>query len=134
LNLIPVGQLDGGHVLYSLLGKWARYMYYPVMGALLLLSFFVAQELLFFAFLVLFLGSVHAVPLDDVTPLDPRRRWLSLLTLALFFVVFVPQPFNIITPSDSGPTPTNPTVWLALFFALLWTSRRRLFELLRRGR
>lgn len=99
LNLLPVGQLDGGHVAYSLFGRRARWFYWPVilgLGAITLYSYvrgiFVPTWLLWM-FLIGFLGRVHARPLEDLTELDPRRRALAFFTLAVFFLVFVPLPF-----------------------------------------
>lgn len=94
LNLIPVGQLDGGHVLYALLGRYARLLYYPIVGALLLLTLLVASELIVFTLLILLMGNLHAVPLDDITPLDTRRRGVALLALLVFVLVFVPAPLQ----------------------------------------
>jgi membrane-associated protease RseP (regulator of RpoE activity) len=99
LNLLPVGQLDGGHVAYALFGKRAQLFFWPAfagLGAITLYSYlrgiFVPTWLIWMA-LLYFLGRVHARPLEDVTELDPRRRALAVFTLALFFLVFVPLPF-----------------------------------------
>ncbi len=99
LNLIPVGQLDGGHVAYALLGKWAKNLFWPViiiLGALVALTGTLTW-ILWIALLLLF-GRRYAVPLDDVTELDPRRKAFAILTLLLFFLVFIPLPMQIITP------------------------------------
>jgi membrane-associated protease RseP (regulator of RpoE activity) len=97
LNLIPVGQLDGGHVAYTLLGKRAKVLFWPVIGALLLLSI-VGQTLMWGIWVVLLftLGRIYAVPLDDVTELDGGRRALAILGLATFVLVFVPVPLRLI--------------------------------------
>jgi membrane-associated protease RseP (regulator of RpoE activity) len=99
LNLLPVGQLDGGHVAYSLFGPRARLLYWPVllgMGVITAYSYlrgaFVPTWLLWMGILF-FLGRTYARPLEDMTELDPRRRALAVITLALFFLVFVPMPF-----------------------------------------
>ncbi len=97
LNLIPLGQLDGGHVAYTLLGRRAQRLYMPLIGAFLLLSFFNSSWLLW-TMLLFFLGRVYATPLDTVTPLDSRRRRLGWFTLAVFVMVFVPDPLNLIQP------------------------------------
>lgn len=99
LNLIPVGQLDGGHVAYVLLGKWAKNLFWPViiiLGILVVLTGTLTW-ILWIALLLLF-GRRYAVPLDDVTELDPRRKVFAILTLLLFFLVFIPLPMQIITP------------------------------------
>lgn len=99
LNLIPVGQLDGGHVTYVLFGKKAKQFFWPVMIALALLSLF-TQTFTWVVWIgmLYFLGRVHAEPLDDVTPLDSRRRIIAIITFVLFFLIFVPIPIQIINP------------------------------------
>lgn len=99
LNLIPVGQLDGGHVSYVLFGKYAKYFFWPViviLGALVILTGTLTW-VLWIGLLLLF-GRRYAVPLDDVTPLDPRRRTLAIITMLLFFLVFIPLPLQIVNP------------------------------------
>lgn len=103
LNLIPVGQLDGGHVLYSLLGERAKRAYIPVMLAMVLLTA-LSQMWLIWVFLLLLLGRLYAPPLDDITPLDTGRRWLAIATLAIFVLVFVPRPFTPVE-LDGDPVP-----------------------------
>lgn len=98
LNLIPVGQLDGGHVAYSLFGKRARMFFWPSiagLGLIVLYSYVrgaFAPTWLLWIFLLWSFGRVHARPLEDITELDPRRRALAIFTLALFFLTFVPFP------------------------------------------
>ncbi len=101
LNLMPVGQLDGGHIMYSLLGSKAKRLFVPVvaiLGALTLTSFLIDSTFTWGIWIVLlfFFGRAHAEPLDDVTPLDPRRRWLGIATLVIFLLIFVPIPFRIL--------------------------------------
>ncbi len=97
LNLIPVGQLDGGHIMYVLFGRRARNLYWPVLiGLAALAVIFPGSAVQWGIWLVLifFFGRAYAVPLDDVTPLDPRRRALAILCLVIFFLVFVPIPLQ----------------------------------------
>jgi membrane-associated protease RseP (regulator of RpoE activity) len=132
LNLLPVGQLDGGHVLYSLLGKKSNIMYYPVVGGLLLLSLTIAQELMVFTILVFFIGNLHAVPLDDITPLDKRRRWVAGFTLAVFFLVFVPTPLTpMFVPESTIPADTRGLMMLPVLMGIVWTHRCELVWRLR---
>lgn len=97
LNLIPLGQLDGGHVVFTLLGKHARRLYVPVLGIFLALSFFNSAWLIW-TLLLFLLGRAYAVPLDTITPLDRRRRWLGYTALMIFVLVFVPNPLHIVQP------------------------------------
>lgn len=98
LNLIPVGQLDGGHVAYVLFGRTAKQLFWPVLLSLGALVLFTGTTMwLLWIFLLYFLGRYHAEPLDDITPLDPRRRALAIITLIIFALVFVPIPLQIIS-------------------------------------
>lgn len=91
LNLIPAGQLDGGHVIYVLLGRKARALLPFILGALVLLGF-AWQGWWLWALLIFFLGRVYAEPLDQITTLDPRRKTLAILGLIVFILVFTPVP------------------------------------------
>jgi len=97
LNLIPLGQLDGGHVVLSLFGKRAQQLYLPTLGLFLVLSLFNSMWLLW-TLLLFFLGRVYAVPMDTITPLDSRRRWVGYVTLLIFVLVFVPNPLQFVEP------------------------------------
>lgn len=96
LNLIPAGQLDGGHVLYVLLGKRARWLWPVIFWGLVALGF-VWNGWWLWAAIIFLLGRVYAEPLDGITTLDPRRRLLALLGIVVFFLVFTPVPLIAIT-------------------------------------
>ena len=91
LNLIPAGQLDGGHLIYVLLGRKARRLMPFILGALLLLGL-VWSGWWLWVFLIFILGRTSAEPLDQITTLDPRRRSIALLGLIIFILVFTPVP------------------------------------------
>ena len=93
LNLIPAGQLDGGHVLFVLFGKNASKIW-PLIVLILLGLGFVWTGWFIWAGLIFFLGRVYAQPLDDITPLDPRRKMLAILGLVIFILVFIPVPLR----------------------------------------
>lgn len=96
LNLIPAGQLDGGHIIYTLLGNRTRDLYWPMLVVMIVLSM-LSQIWWMLMFLFLLFGRVYAVPLDSITPLDPRRRWLAYAALVILVLVFVPMPLQIIS-------------------------------------
>jgi hypothetical protein len=56
------------------------------------------QVWLMWTLILLFLGRVHAAPLDSVTPLDRRRRWIGYAALLIFVLVFVPNPLQTFQP------------------------------------
>jgi membrane-associated protease RseP (regulator of RpoE activity) len=93
LNLIPAGQLDGGHLMYVLLGKRTTRLLPFILGALLLLGM-VWSGWWFWAALIFLLGRSHAEPLDQITPLDPKRKALAVLGVIVFFLVFMPVPLT----------------------------------------
>ncbi len=93
LNLIPAGQLDGGHVLYVLFGKRAKAVLPFILGGLALLGLIWPGWWLW-VLLIFFLGRVHAEPLDQITPLDPRRKLIAILGIIVFILVFVPVPLQ----------------------------------------
>lgn len=96
LNLIPLGQLDGGHVIFTLLGRRAQYLFFPILSLFFLLSMYNPAWLLWTVLLFL-LGRVYAVPSDTVTRLDERRRWLGYGAMVVFVLVFVPDPLQLIS-------------------------------------
>ena len=94
LNLIPAGQLDGGHILYSLFGKRSRIVLPFVLVALIILGT-VWSGWWLWAFIIFLLGRSHAEPLDQITSLDPRRKALAVFGLVVFILVFTPIPLSI---------------------------------------
>lgn len=126
LNLLPIGQLDGGHVLYSLIGERARRIYWPALAAIVVLAVLSSGIMwLLWFFMLLFLGRVYAVPLDNITPLDTRRKFLGVLTLVLFVVLFIPQPFTI-TEVEGVVPPANSAMIMPMFGALAVLMYQRL--------
>ncbi len=103
LNLIPVGQLDGGHVIFTLLGDRARVLHFPAILAMLALAVLVSDAWFLWALLLLIFGRAYAVPLDMITPLDRRRQLVAALALIVFVLVFVPNPLQVVTPLDLPP-------------------------------
>ncbi|MGB7339590.1 MAG: site-2 protease family protein [Phototrophicaceae bacterium] len=94
LNMIPLGQLDGGHIMYALFGDRARWAFVPVVLALLLISIFSGQMTwVLFLLILFFIGRFYAVPLDTITPLDTKRQVIGIVALVIFVITFTPLPF-----------------------------------------
>ena len=102
LNLIPVGQLDGGHLINSLLGDKARLLVPVIIFGLAILGFFWPGWWLW-VFLILMLGGSRAQSVDEITPLDRPRKLLAIFGLVLFFLVFTPIPLREIIGPYFGP-------------------------------
>jgi membrane-associated protease RseP (regulator of RpoE activity) len=92
LNLFPVGQLDGGHVTYALLGRKSLKISPYIIGIFMLLGIFFWIGWFVWAILIYFLGLKHPRIFDEGVPLSPSRRLLSWLALIIFIVSFTPQP------------------------------------------
>jgi Zn-dependent protease len=97
INLLPVGQLDGGHVARGVLGDKAKYLGY---ATFLFLAFMVVfyDGWFLFAMLVFLLGLKHPAPLNDVTKIDKRSIVLGVAGLVVLAMTFVPQPIVTISP------------------------------------
>jgi membrane-associated protease RseP (regulator of RpoE activity) len=94
LNLIPAGQLDGGHTIFVLIGDTAKRIWPIIVIALILLGF-VWPGWFIWAVLIFLLGRTYARPRDEITPLDSRRRALAIFGLIIFVLVFIPVPLRI---------------------------------------
>lgn len=95
INLIPAGQLDGGHVMYVLFGQKARRLLPFILVALILLGFAWSGWWLW-VLILFFLGRLTAEPLDQITQLDPRRKALAVFGFIVFFLVFTPVPLFVV--------------------------------------
>jgi len=125
LNLIPAGQLDGGHVLYSLLGDRARRFTWPIIGALLLLGLLAWPGWFLWAGLVFLFGQGHPGPLDNITRLDTRRKIVAVAVLLVFVLTFTPVPITLVFPRTGEDTVMNPLLLLVpALTALGWLGRR----------
>lgn len=93
LNLLPMGQLDGGHVTYAMLGRYARPIALVSFAILVVMGLTLWQGWLIWALFALITGLQHPQPLNDITPLDWGRRLVGLLTLGLFILLITPRPF-----------------------------------------
>nr|BAL58295.1 peptidase M50 [uncultured Chloroflexota bacterium] len=91
LNLIPAGTLDGGHILYAALGERARRLF-PLIILLTFLLGFGWNGWWLWTVLLFWLGRTYAEPLDQITPLDRKRRLLAWLALIIFLAIFIPVP------------------------------------------
>lgn len=111
LNLLPIGQLDGGHTVFALFGQRARVV--NIITAVIMAFFGIAgleavQQLIpalsrvgysgwfiWLGLIFFIIGPFHPPALDDVTTLDRGRRWVGYAMIAIFVLTFVPVPFRV---------------------------------------
>ncbi|HBL24976.1 MAG TPA: peptidase M50 [Deltaproteobacteria bacterium] len=93
LNLLPVGQLDGGHVVYAVFGEKSKWVYRGVIAGLGILAVFMNIGWLTLVILLIIFGRSHPRPFDDETGLDGSRKKLAVVTLIIFILSFIPAPF-----------------------------------------
>jgi membrane-associated protease RseP (regulator of RpoE activity) len=95
LNLLPVGQLDGGHVSYALFGGIHRRISKAFLFTLIPLGLFYWPGWLLWTTVLLFIGLRHPMTLDDSAPLKPRHTALGWIALAMFVLCFTPIPIYL---------------------------------------
>ncbi len=96
LNLIPMGQLDGGHVVYALFGKRVHRTIARITWVFLVISGLIWWKgWLTWAIIGLILGLGHPEPLNDHTPLTKREKVFAVLSILLFIITFVPNPIVV---------------------------------------
>ena len=94
LNLIPIGQLDGGHVAYALWGNRQRTMAFAVVPLLIVLGFIGWPGWFIWAFMAGIWGFGHPPVMDQHVPLGRGRTLVGWLALAVFVLTFAPVPFS----------------------------------------
>jgi membrane-associated protease RseP (regulator of RpoE activity) len=95
VNLLPIGQLDGGHILSAWLGQRARWFIWPILVALLLLGIWWRGWLLWAA-LAFLLSRGQVEPLDGISTLRRGDIALAIVVLVLFALLFTPIPLRIV--------------------------------------
>jgi membrane-associated protease RseP (regulator of RpoE activity) len=99
-NLIPLGQLDGGHVAYAVLGKRARLLSWIMVGFLAAMGVFYHLSWIILAAVMLFfefkskMRLRHPPVYDEDAPLGPKRTALGLVVLLIFALSFIPDPIK----------------------------------------
>jgi len=93
LNLLPIGQLDGGHIAYALFGRKSRLISLIAIVAMAFITIFYNPGWLLLLILMILFGFRHPAPMDDQTPLDGKRKLIGAFAFLAFFLSFTPAPF-----------------------------------------
>jgi len=95
VNLLPVGQLDGGHVSYALFGKYSIWVARAAFVVLLPLGFLWPGWFIWALFIYIFVRLRHPPPIDDAVRLTPARRLVGWAVFAVGVLTFIPVPISI---------------------------------------
>lgn len=93
LNLLPVGQLDGGHIIYAVFGGKSKWIFGMAILLLAILTIFYNPGWLLLVILLLVFGLRHPEPFDTETELDGGRKLMAIAMLGVFLLSFTPSPF-----------------------------------------
>jgi len=94
LNLFPIGQLDGGHVFYALMGQKAKKYVPYILGLFVVMGIFFWVGWFVWVLLISVLGLKHPKIYDEAAPLSPQRKLLGLIVLVIFVLSFIPDPIK----------------------------------------
>jgi membrane-associated protease RseP (regulator of RpoE activity) len=95
LNLLPFAQLDGGHITYALFGAWHRRLAWPLVGVLAALGFLWPGWWLWVVIAII-LRPQHPRIWDEARPLDPKRRLVAWIAIAIFVLCFMAIPIRVV--------------------------------------
>ena len=96
LNLLPIGQLDGGHIAYAMLGGKQELIGKIALFALFPLSFLSLNWLVWGLLILVLMRSAKHPPIQDIlTPLSRKNRYTGYLCLLIFILCFIPTPFQL---------------------------------------
>ena len=94
LNLLPIGQLDGGHISYAVFGQRSRLLAKLAFGGLLLMTLTMSPQYALFLILLFVFGIKHPPTMNDAVALDPPRKKIGWLLAATFILCFTPVPLE----------------------------------------
>jgi membrane-associated protease RseP (regulator of RpoE activity) len=102
LNLFPIGQLDGGHISYAVLGRKSSTVTLVMIGCMIVLTWFSTSWLVWTVLtmaMLFFFGRHHPRTFDEDVPLDSTRRLLAVVAIVMFVLCFTPTPISASFPT-----------------------------------
>lgn len=97
-NLFPAGQLDGGHIVHALVGRWSRYVTLVTLGILIVLGVVVSSSWIVWSLLLTVMavsfGLDHPPVDDEQRPIGRERIYLAIFAVVMFALSFTPVPIS----------------------------------------
>jgi membrane-associated protease RseP (regulator of RpoE activity) len=99
LNLLPIGQLDGGHIMYALLGRNQKFIGFAAFASIIGLAlWYGVGSWIVWAILILVLIKIKHPPVyDEALGLDPFRKTVGIICMVIFILSFIPVPLYLET-------------------------------------
>lgn len=91
-NLFPVGQLDGGHIAYAILGRRSRILSVAIIPVFVMMGIFFWFGWLLWALVIMLLGLRHPIVLDEASDIGTARKIIGIVCIAVFILSFIPDP------------------------------------------
>jgi membrane-associated protease RseP (regulator of RpoE activity) len=95
INLIPIGQLDGGHIMYGMVGRYQKWIAWIVFCVLVVLGFFWQGWFLWTVLIVVVIKLQHPPPVDDISPVPLAHKIAGFVSMMILVITFVPDPFTM---------------------------------------
>ena len=95
LNLLPIGQLDGGHTIYAVFAAKSRFVAAMAFAGLVFITIFISLNYILFVILLWVFRVRHPPTMNDSIPLTPSRRIVAGMLLLVFVLCFTPVPFKL---------------------------------------
>ena len=93
LNLLPIGQLDGGHIMYGLVGRYQQWFGWIFFSSLFFFGFFWQGWFIWAVLIVVLIKVKHPPPLNDISPISVKHRIMGIISMIFFIITFIPAPF-----------------------------------------
>lgn len=104
LNLLPVGQLDGGHIAYAVSGRFHRWMSRLSLVTFVVMGLAVNESWLFWAMVMIFLSPKHPSLVEETVSLSRRRLAVAALALLVLILCFIPDMARVVVPEAARST------------------------------
>jgi membrane-associated protease RseP (regulator of RpoE activity) len=101
LNLFPIGQLDGGHISYAVLGRRSSHVTLVMLAVAVVLAYFSSSWVVWTVLMIVMLavfGRHHPRTYDEHVPLDRNRLMLAIFAVVMFALCFTPAPIESLAP------------------------------------
>ncbi|GAG91908.1 unnamed protein product, partial [marine sediment metagenome] len=93
LNLLPMGQLDGGHIMYGLIGRYQAWIGWVVFSSLFIFGFLWQGWFIWAILIMWFVKVKHPAPLDDISPISLKHKIIGIVAMIFLILTFIPAPF-----------------------------------------